>query len=450
MNQEKENRQGIVYIGIEHIHPHPENPRKNLGDLTELAESLKKNGVMQNLTVVPIDGQPGEYYALIGNRRHGASKLAGLTELPCRIVEGMSQKEQLSTMLEENMQRNDLTIYEQAQGFQMMLDLGETEESIAEKTGFSKTTIRHRLNIAKLDQQELQKKEQSDSFQLTLKDLYELEKVEDIKTRNKILKEATSSRDLIWKAQSAAAEAKRKKTAMAVIKKLSAMGIEEAPKKAESEMYSGKWDTVKDIGLDDEVPETIKYKAKKTDKLYYLEYCRSVRIIKKAEKKPESPQEKEHKERNKKKQQIKAKIREMDARRKEFIQNIISGKIQAVKNTAEVQEEIWNALVDLGVYLSPSSMMRFFTGKPDYDCTPEEKKEAVEKIEKLTVLYQMLTVLHYGMENVGDIYDWLCCYNEEHGQKLLKAYAILKRYGWSFEGDEGQLLDGTHELYDGK
>ena len=125
----------IVYIGIEHIHPHPENPRKDLGDLTELVESVKKLGVMQNLTVIPQEGSPGEYTALIGHRRHAAAKLAGIAELPCIIKEGMSKKEQVSIMLEENMQRNDLTIFEQAQGFQMMLDLGETEESIAEKTG---------------------------------------------------------------------------------------------------------------------------------------------------------------------------------------------------------------------------------------------------------------------------------------------------------------------------
>ena len=56
-------------------------------------------------------------------------------------------------MLEENIQREDLTVWEQAQGFQMMLDLGETEDTIADKTGFSKTTIKHRLNIAKLDQE---------------------------------------------------------------------------------------------------------------------------------------------------------------------------------------------------------------------------------------------------------------------------------------------------------
>lgn len=52
---------GIVTIGLEHIHPHPDNPRKDLGDLTELAESIKKNGIMQNLTVIPKEGEPGEY-----------------------------------------------------------------------------------------------------------------------------------------------------------------------------------------------------------------------------------------------------------------------------------------------------------------------------------------------------------------------------------------------------
>ena len=83
----------IVNIGVGHIHPHPENPRKDLGDLTELAESIKKNGVMQNLTVIPQEGNPGEYTAIIGHRRHAAAVLAGITELPCRIIEGMSEKE---------------------------------------------------------------------------------------------------------------------------------------------------------------------------------------------------------------------------------------------------------------------------------------------------------------------------------------------------------------------
>ena len=81
---------GIVTIGLEHIHPHPDNPRKDLGDLTELAESIKKNGIRQNLTVIPKEGEPGEYITIIGHRRSAAAKLAGVTEAPCRVVEGMT------------------------------------------------------------------------------------------------------------------------------------------------------------------------------------------------------------------------------------------------------------------------------------------------------------------------------------------------------------------------
>lgn len=249
--------EGIKNIPVDELFQHPENPRKDLGDLAELAESIRKNGVMQNLTVIPghwlTDGgwkeaikkykenpsgktmgivkeaikkskentseesmafengrwAPGGYTLLIGHRRCAAAKLAGLAELPCRVVEGMDRREQLTVMLEENMQRNDLTIWEQANGFQLMLDLGGTEEQIAEKTGFSKTTIRHRLNIAKLDQKELMKKEKQDGFQMTLNDLYALEKVEDIRTRNKILKEAGNSREIAAMAQRAVDEARR-------------------------------------------------------------------------------------------------------------------------------------------------------------------------------------------------------------------------------------------------
>ena len=173
----------IIYIEAGHIRPHPQNPRKDLGDLSELEESIKKNGILQNLTVIPVEGEPGEYMIIIGHRRYTAGIQAGISAFPCQIAENLTPREQMSIMLEENMQRNDLTIWEQAQGFQMMLDLGETEESIAEKTGFSKTTVRHRLNIAKLDQKLLKEKENNESFQLTLMDLYALEQVEDIKTR---------------------------------------------------------------------------------------------------------------------------------------------------------------------------------------------------------------------------------------------------------------------------
>lgn len=442
-----------VNISVENIYPHPENPRKNLGDLSELVESIKKQGVMQNLTVIPghwlEDGgwSDGAYTLIIGHRRCAAAKLAGVTEVPCRIVEDMSKKDQVSIMLEENMQRNDLTIYEQAQGFQMMLDLGETEETIAEKTGFSKTTIRRRLNIAKLDQEELQKKEKDDSFQLTLKDLYELEKIDDLETRNKILREANSSRDIIWKAQNAVAEAKREKVAKAIIEKLEEKGIKVAPENASSEIYSGKWDRVKSYSLEEDIPEEIKCKAKKDDVLYYLKHFREIVIIKKAKKKESTPEDLARKEKEKKRKEIIAIVKEMDARRKDFIENIINGKIDAVKETDEIKDELWKVLVSLGTHLSKSYMRKFFTCKEDYKCTPEEKEEADKKVDNCSVLHQMMLQLHYGMDSAGTIVDWQGMYNKTNGDELLEGYAILEKYGWSFNDEEKQILDGTHELY---
>ena len=114
----------VVKIRVENIYPHPDNPRKDLGDVTELAESMKKHGVMQNLTVIPAsaltadpEDQPdadkvsviSDFHALIGHRRLEAAKLAGLVEVPCQIRSKISRKEQVGIMLLENIQREDLT-----------------------------------------------------------------------------------------------------------------------------------------------------------------------------------------------------------------------------------------------------------------------------------------------------------------------------------------------------
>ena len=138
----------IVNIAIDRLSPHADNPRKDLGDLSELAASIKASGILQNLTVVPDepDNSNTDFTIIIGHRRYAAAKIAGLTELPCVVVE-MSEREQLQTMLVENMQRSDLTVYEQAQGFQMMLNMGDSVAEIAEKSGFSQTTIRRRVKL---------------------------------------------------------------------------------------------------------------------------------------------------------------------------------------------------------------------------------------------------------------------------------------------------------------
>ncbi|MBR2591438.1 MAG: ParB N-terminal domain-containing protein, partial [Oscillospiraceae bacterium] len=98
-----------INIALDHLHPHPDNPRKNLGDISELTESIRKNGIMQNLTVIPIkeDDDPNkwEYRILIGHRRAAAAKEANLLRVPCNVVFDMDPREQVAIMLEENMQR---------------------------------------------------------------------------------------------------------------------------------------------------------------------------------------------------------------------------------------------------------------------------------------------------------------------------------------------------------
>lgn len=450
--------EGIVSIAVENIYQHPNNPRKDLGDLSELSESIKKKGVMQNLTVIPghwdekQEWHDDGYTLIIGHRRCAAAKLAGLEELPCRIVDSMDNKEQISTMLEENMQRNDLTIWEQANGFQMMLDLGETEESIAEKTGFSKTTVRHRLNIAKLNSKELQKKECDEGFQLSLKDLYELEKVKDLRTRNKILKESSSSANLASRARTAATEEKMAENEKVIGKMLEKLGVQKAPETAVNEMYSGKWETVKDFALESALPKSIKLPKEKCQ-MYYLRYFRTIHVITKAKKenKKLSPYEEKEREKNTAKKKIKAILKESGIRRKKFIADIIAGKTKAVKDEAGQKEFLWQSLVLVDSYISTSSLRRFFLDKDYYKCTEEELQEAREKAESLSTLHQMLVALHESMSNITETFYYDMSFRKEKANALLKGYEALEPYGWYFDSDdEKKVLDGTHELYQNK
>ena len=175
----------ITMIPLGLLVHHPENPRKDLGDLTELAESIRANGIMQNLTVIA-DQETGKYLVVIGNRRMEAAKLAGLADVPC-VISDMDHKTQVATMLMENMQRQDLTVFEQAQGFQMMMDLGFSTKEIGQKTGFSEKTIKDRIKFTKLNQKNF---ENAVAAGATLMDMIEISKLESKTEQNEVMKEA--------------------------------------------------------------------------------------------------------------------------------------------------------------------------------------------------------------------------------------------------------------------
>ncbi len=459
---EKKIHRQLVNIPTCHLYSHPENPRKDVGDVEELAKSIKANGLMQNLTVIPkIPGTPvsltADYIVLIGHRRLAAAKLAGLTELPCKIIEGLSEREQISTMLEENMQRTDLTIYEQAKGFQMMLDLGETMESIKEKTGFSETTIRRRLNIAKLDQKKLKAAE--DSFQISLKDLALLEGIKDIKTRNRVLSECKAHSDFAWKVSSAIRDEKRQEAEKEVLKLITATGLDIKKAPENFSRWSGNVVTLKEFDLDGKIPK----KSFKWDKeppegaeLVYQTYFSSVFICcqGKEAKKVESPQEKKRKEINKKRKQINGVLKDFAKDRRVFVLDMIAGKTEKAEDSQKIIDECFKALLAMSSSVSMHDLEGYLANKNFWDLSEEEKKECEEKAKKLTLEQQLVILLdsRVGHDTVICNYDGKYqCHGPEYSTSpyyLQKLIDILGEYGFKIESQEvKEILDGTSELY---
>jgi len=463
----------IVMINTSQLEHHPENPRKDLGDLTELVESMKKNGVMQNLTViimigkdkdynadVPVEpfeenpnGSKGEhrYFVLIGNRRLEAARQAGIKELPCRILTRIPFKTQLGIMLEENMQRNDLTIWEQAQGFQMMLDLGETIETIEKKTGFGHTTIQHRLNIAKLDSKVVREKEKDDSFQLSLKDYYELEKIKNIKTRNKVLKEATSSQDLVRRALQEVTAEKRAEHAKVWLEMLDARGIKEKPKMRND--YGTNFETLKEIDLSEEPAKRLRIEgAAEGDELFWSESWRGLKICRAKKKQKEaerqlSPYEIEQKEREKKKKKIKERTKAAVSEIMDFIKNIIDGRVEPIK-PEESLPGIWSALLTMETYASMGDALSYITGKDKWTIKGEEKENAEKLFTALPIDQQMLILFKRGLENI-EMADWSCLAKDESIRKMAAVAKALEPFGFGWSDDElRQITDGSHELFD--
>lgn len=203
----------MIEIRTENISPHPKNPRKDLGDLTELTDSIRAFGVLQNLTVVP--DEDDNYICLCGHRRLAAAKAAGLETVPCVIAEGMDEKTQVSIMLLENMQRSDLTVQEEAQGLQMMIDLGSSISEIVRETGLSETKVRHRVKMNELDQDLLGEKL---AAQVSINDIIKLEQIKDIEQRNELL-QIMGTNNFDWKLREAITNQKKQST-ITLIKEL--------------------------------------------------------------------------------------------------------------------------------------------------------------------------------------------------------------------------------------
>lgn len=142
-------------IPIDQLAIHPKNVRKDVGIVTDLANSISAQGIMQPLVVAPDYSKDAYGYVIIaGHRRHAAAKLANLDVIPCVIREDLNTApKQLEAMLVENTQRTDLTINEEASAYQTLAEFdGYTIKSIAKATGRSQSLVRSRIALAKLSE----------------------------------------------------------------------------------------------------------------------------------------------------------------------------------------------------------------------------------------------------------------------------------------------------------
>lgn len=216
----------IVMIPTEKIYSHPNNPRTDNGDLTELVESIKVMGILQNLTLVPYDpathigvnvnGDGSDcYIAVAGNRRLAAAKKAKLSEVPA-VISNMDFKAQNRVMLVENLQRETLTPYQQGKTIQLMLSLGDSVADIAKQTGFSEPTVRKRAALAVFDETQMAAVEGRNA---SMKDYLDLAKIEDEELRNECLKSigTVNFRNDLARARSTLRDRKNKADQLAVV-----------------------------------------------------------------------------------------------------------------------------------------------------------------------------------------------------------------------------------------
>lgn len=473
METEAKRGRAVAYLPISKLHHHPKNPRKDIGDITELIESIKKNGIMQNLTVIEgfyreTNGEffntDTEYTVIIGHRRLEAAKAAGLFEVPCRIYKNIPESEQITTMLEENMQRNDLTPIEQADSFQLCLDLGETVDSIAEKTGFSKSTVYHRINLGKLDRSVVEAVEEDDSFQITMKDYIELEKIKNVETRNKVLRDSRNSNDLRFRAEQAAKGEKREALEEDARKILEQRGLKEGQA---SNQWDGKYDRLyshnvmeNDMTNAFEIPDEIDEQIEEGS--VYLISWGEIKILNpKAETQEEDDEpdegpsewEIERQEREKRNTEYRNIRDRLEQKTHDFVMSIVTGKLEDIDKAEVVDysEQMLNLIMDYdeqATCLDWEDLIKFITGKDKYDFeTEDEFFEEVEDLKNELPLHHKLLIAMAATMNEWKTISYTGEYLQDIGKLLMQGYCILERWDFKLEFEERLLLNGCHALY---
>ena len=148
-----EDQNATVTLKISDLEPNREQPRHEFKEeaLMELADSISRHGILQPLLVRPLLG--GGYQIVAGERRWRAARMAGLTEVPA-VIRELDESQVMELALIENLQREDLSPLEEAQGYAALIDTyGFTQEEVAETVGKSRPAVTNALRLMKLPEE---------------------------------------------------------------------------------------------------------------------------------------------------------------------------------------------------------------------------------------------------------------------------------------------------------
>lgn len=140
---QREPSDGYRKVPISHVFPHPGNVRANVGDVKDLAASIREQGIIQPLIVAVRDG--GGLVLIAGHRRLAAAKLAGLKSVPVVVRRDLTANEIFQAMLVENLHRVDLSPLEEARALGRLVAAGIPQKDLARRIGRSAAHVSTRL-----------------------------------------------------------------------------------------------------------------------------------------------------------------------------------------------------------------------------------------------------------------------------------------------------------------
>lgn len=453
----------LVYLLPEQLEHHPDNPRKAIGDIEELTASIKIDGILQNLTVVPKPNENNKYLIVIGNRRYEAGCAAHLDKFPC-VISDMDYTKQLETMLVENINRSDLSILEEAEGFNQLLLNGFSVDDVAAKTGFSSSTIKKRVKLLIYKKKNV---EEAIERGATLEQFAKLEKIKKKSEKEKLIK-YIGTEDFNYEYKNiirSQNEQRNKKLIEALLEKTDYIKL------SDKESWSSKYEreyNQKSIDLReqeysiDELKGMLNPKGKHQH--YYAYYYGELVWYKLRPKKKASNAELTDKEiyiKNKQKE-IKKINQSFFELRNAFVEELIDRKnikdwrticidsIMSVSLTASndyngycmihpLKDDVFEKLgVGFEVYA--------------YDLIERQKRNAafIEKYaEREAGIFVYLTYQSFS-DNIN-----LCCHEQyannfpdyKQNLKLQAIYEFLIRLGYQISNAEQEYLNGTHQIF---